>query len=239
MKIIDLRPDFILDNDTETEVINTNLHYKDIPNGMFYSKNRYLKRNFKGDKIECPDDYIRVKSIWHIDFKNKTKAEVVPFGEFDVNEAVVMGEYLYFTKIIDKDNDGLLKDDYIDGEIYRIDVESLKVEYCCDIAPYNFHGFEMATEQYVIFRSEDQIPDIEEIVFIDLKNKKKAVLEDNEYWDSCECMDYRFIFDENQNPIFVMTKRFVNEGDCGSEEDKLMCFEWKNFLNHLEWHDIK
>ncbi|AGK96497.1 hypothetical protein [Clostridium pasteurianum] len=131
---------------------------------------------------------------------------------------------------------GLLIDDYYSGEIYRINIESFKVEYCCDIEPYNFHGFEMATEKYIVFRSEDQIPDTEEIVFIDLENRKKAVLRNS--WDIDE-LDYKFIFDEEKNPIYIATKKFVNEGVKGSEEDKLMCFEWGKFLNELEWDDLK
>lgn len=85
-----------------------------------------MKYDFKGNEIENLDDYIRFKSIWYIDFRNKTKLEVVPFGEFDVNEAEIMGKYLYFTKITDKDNDDIFKDDYVDGDIYRINIESLK-----------------------------------------------------------------------------------------------------------------
>lgn len=235
MKIIDIKPDFVLDNDTETEIIETNIHFKDIPNSMFYCKVKLLKCDFKGNKIESPDDYIRVKSIWNINFKNKSKTEVVPFGEFDVNDSAIIGKYLYFTKITDKDNDGLLKDDYSGGEICRINVESLKVEYCCNIGSYNFHHFEMGTEQYIAFRSEDQIPDIDEIVFIDLKNKKKAVIENYAYSESNECMEYKFIIDESQNPIYIVAKRFV---DSYSEADGLKCTKWENFLKSLEWHDI-
>lgn len=236
MKLIDMKAEFILDTDTETEVIHINLNYRNIPNGMFYSKNRYLKYDFYGKEIKNSDDYIRIKSIWYIDFKSKRKIEVVPFGEFDINEAEIMGDYLYYTKITDKDNDGILTGDYYNGQIYRINIENFKVEYCCDIEPYNFHGFEMATEKYIVFRSEDQIPDMEEIVFIDLYNRKKAVLKNS--WNIDE-LDYKFIFDEEKNPIYIVTKKFVNEGVKGSKEDKLMCFEWRNFLNELEWSEIK
>lgn len=143
---------------------------------------------------------------------------------------------LYFTKIIDKDNDDLLKDDYYGGEIHRINLKSFQVEYCCDIDPYNFHGFEAASERYIVFRSEDQIPDTTEIVFIDLKEKKKAVL--ISIWDSEE-MDYKFIYDEEKKPIYILLKRFVFDGDPSSEKDKLMCFEWEDFLGKLEWKEIK
>lgn len=233
MKLTDMKSDFFLDSDTETDIIN--LCYEDIANGTFYFKNRILKYDFMGKKIEDSSDYITIKSIWYVDFKNKTKVEVVPFGEFDINEIRLMGKYLYFTKIIDKDKDGVLKNDYCSGEIHRINLKSLQIEYCCDIDPYNFHGFETATERYIVFISEDQIPDTTEIVFIDLKEKKKAVL--MSIWDSDE-MDYQFIYDEEQKPIYILLKRFVLDGELSSEKDKLMCFEWEDFLRKLEWSEM-
>lgn len=234
MKLNDIKSDFAFDSDTETEVIH--LHYDDIANGMFYFKYRYLKCDFNGKEIKDSDDYIRTKSIWYIDFLTKTKVEIVPFGEFDVNEARKMGNYLYYTKITDMDNDGLLTEDYSRGEIFRINLKSFRTEYCCDLEHYNFHGFEMATERYIVFRSEDQIPDTAEIIFIDLKEKKKAVF--TSIWDTEE-LDYKFILDKEQNPIYVVSKRFVSEGANGSEEDKLMCYGWDNFLNQLEWNELK
>lgn len=233
MKLTDIKSDFILDSDTETDAIH--LHFEDITNSMFYFKHKLLKHNFMGKEIEDPEDYIRTKSVWYVDFKSKTKIEVIPFGEFDINEARVMGNYLYFTKIIDKDNDGLLKEDYYSGEIHRINLKSFQIEYCCDIEPYNFHGFETATERYIVFRSEDQIPDTTEIVFIDLREKKKAVL--LSIWDTEE-MDYKFIYDEEHKPIYILLKRFVFDGAPSSEKDKLMCFEWEDFLGKLEWKEI-
>lgn len=232
MNLTDLKTDYVLDSDTEIDVIH--LYHEDIINGMFYFKHKFLKHNFMGKEIEDPEDYIRTKSVWYVDFKKKTKNEVIPFGNFDINETLIIGNYLYFTKIIDKDNDGLLKDDYYSGEIYRINLKSFQIEYCCDIEPYNFHGFETATERYIVFRSEDQIPDTTEIVFIDLKEKKKAVL--ISIWDSEE-MSYKFIYDEQQNPIYIILKRFVFDGDPSSEKNKLMCFQWEDFLDKLEWKE--
>lgn len=33
--------------------------------------------------------------------------------------------------------------------------------------------------------------------------------------------------------------RFINEGARGTADDKLMRFEWDNFINSLEWYNIK
>lgn len=233
MKLNDIKPNFILDSDTKAEVIH--LHYDDISNGMFYFKHKYLECDFNGKEIKDSDNYIRTKSIWYIDFTTKRKVEVIPFGEFDINQTKKMGNYLYYTKITDMDKDGLLTEDYYHGEIHRINLKSFETEYCCDIAPYNFHGFEMATERYIVFRSEDQIPDTSEIIFIDLKEKKKAVFTST--WD-IEELDYKFVFDKEQNPIYIVSKKFVKEGANGSEDDKLMCYEWENFLNQLEWNEL-
>lgn len=234
MKLIDMKPDFILDSDTETEVIH--MHYEEISNGMFYFKHKFLRYDFKGNEIKDPDDYIRIKSLWYIDLESKNRIEIIPFGDFDINDAKVMGSYLYYTKITDKDNDGLLKDDYYSGDIYRIKLKGFGNEYCCDTVPYIFHGFEVASERYIIFRSEDQIPDTEELVFHDLKNKKKAVITNS--WDTEE-IGYRFILDEQQNPRYVVTKKFIFDGELSSANNKLMCFEWNNFLSKLEWNEIK
>lgn len=233
MKLTDLSTDFIIDNDTESEIIH--LDYEDISGGTFYYKYRYLKYDFNGKKIKDSNDYIRVKSIWYINFSSRAKTEVVPFGEFDINEARVMGNYLYYTRITDRDNDGLLKNDYFRGQIYRVNLDNFHSEYCCDIEPYYFHGFEAATEEYIVFLSEDRIPDTSEIVFIDLKNKKKAVITNT--WDEEE-MDYKFIYDEGKNLRYIVIKKFVSEDSRGSEKDKLMCFEWDSFLKRLDWVEL-
>ncbi|WP_238885066.1 hypothetical protein [Clostridium sp. YIM B02551] len=235
MKIIELEPEFILDQDSEMEIIHMDVGYKDIPYGFFYTKYKYLSYDFNGKKIEDKKDYIRTKSLWFVDFSDKSKYEVLPFGDYDINETSIIGNYLYITKIIDKDQDGILEYDYDGGDIYRINIHNLQVEFCCNIEPYNFHGFEVATEQFLVFRSEDQIPDTDEIVFIDLKNKTKAILLND--WNK-ECMDYTFIFDEFGTPIYVITKRYVNKDEIGSSNDKLGCFSWTNFLNKLKWNSL-
>lgn len=141
---------------------------------------------------------------------------------------------MYFTKITDKDNDGTLENDYKSGgDIYRVNINNLQVEFCCNIGPYNFHGFEVANERFLVFLSEDQIPDTSELVFVDLVNKTKAVLLNS--WNDEE-MDYKFIFDESKNPIYVITKRFNSEDRDGTNKDKLGSFNWTNFLNKLEWN---
>lgn len=236
MKIIDLKPDFIIDQDSETENIHIHVGDKDIPYGFFFTKHRYLSNDFKGNKIMDKEDYIRTKSLWYFNFKDKSKYEVIAFGDYDINQTSIIGDYLYFENITDKDNDGTLKNDYCGGGIYRVKINDLQVEFCCDIEPYNFHGFEVATEQFLVFRSEDQIPDTTEIVFIDLKNKTNAILLDE--WNNQE-MDYKFIFDENGIPIYVITKKFVFENEVSSKNDNLGCFSWNNFLNKLEWENIK
>ena len=203
MKFKDLKPDFILDMDTETEVIHIHLNHEHIPNGLFYSKNRYLKHSFQGKEIMSSDDYIRTKAIWYFDFTKQKKIEVVPFGDFDINQVDIMGNYLYYTKITDKDNDGLLTNDYCHGEIHRINLISFEAHYCCDIHPYNFHGFEVATEKYIVFLSEDQILDTSEIVFIDIENRKKAVVSDS--WK--DGLDYKFIFNEEKKTNVCSCKK--------------------------------
>lgn len=236
MKIIDLRPDFIIDKDSATETIHIHDGYKDIPYGFFFTKYKFLSHDFKGNKILDKKDHIRTKSLWYFNFKDKSKHEVIPFGDYDINETSIIGDYFYFTKITDKDRDGTLKDDYDGGEIFRVKINDLQVEYCCDIEPYIFHGFEVATEQYIVFRSEDKIPNTDEIVFVDLKNKTKAILLND--WKNDE-MDYKFIFDENGVPVYVITKKFVFENEGGSTNYNLGCFNWDNFLSSLEWENIK
>ncbi|WP_010234206.1 hypothetical protein [Clostridium arbusti] len=57
--------------------------------------------------------------------------EVVPFEELDINEVEIISNYLYYAKIIDKNNEGLLTYDYYSGEIYRISIESFKIDLKC------------------------------------------------------------------------------------------------------------
>ena len=43
---------------------------------------------------------------------------------------------------------------------------------------------------------------------------------------------------KKKKPMYVVAKRFVDEGADGSQEDKLMCFGWENFLDKLKWNDL-
>lgn len=50
--------------------------------------------------------------------------EIVPVGNFDIDNVLVIGDYLYYIKITDKDNDGFLTNDYNNGDIYRINIHN-------------------------------------------------------------------------------------------------------------------
>lgn len=210
MRRFEMEPYFIIDTDTETEVIDTNINFYGISNGMFYTKVRYLTSDSQGNQIKNQDGFIRVKVLYHVDLKKNIRTEILPFGEFDIKETKIMGSYLYFIKISNKDHDKELS--YFRKDIYRVNIESLKMEYCCEVVPYDFLNFEMATDQYLIFCSRYETNDLDHIVVVDLINKKKVILGKVQWWNEYVYTDYKFIIDENEKLSSVVIKKLINDG---------------------------
>jgi len=130
--------------------------------------------------------------------------------------------------------DGILGDaDYESGEVCRIENAAKTLEYCFDIGDYNFHGFEFAGDRYICFSSEDQKPDLTEEVIIDLVTRRKAVLESS--WIDGEEHDYRFITDQHDNPLFVVGKLWVSEGESSSSFKTVWCCTWDDVMKQLNW----
>lgn len=236
MKFTNLIPEFILDEDNKTDIIY--LENGEIRNGFFYRKCRYLNRDFNGNKIDNPNNYIRTSALWFCDLKAKSKIEIVPFGNYDIYEISLIGNYLYYIKATDKDNDGCLENDDFGGDIFRINIETLKNNFCCNIGTYDFHGFEAADEQFLVFRSEDQLPDTVEEIFIDLVNKRKAVIRSS-FDNYPGNVTYKYAYDESDAIGFIIINEYIGEDELGLFDNKLHCFNWTNFINMLDWEDTK
>lgn len=233
MELYNIKPSLILDSDTEDEVIYFS---ETTTTGFYYTKNNYLSTDFNNQPITEKDDYIRTKSIWYADLCNNSVSEVLPSGHFDINAIYLAQNYLYILKIVDKDQDGLLNNDYENGEIWRVNRRTHIEEYCFDIGEHNFHGFELASDQFVVFKSEDRIPDVTEIVLVDLKNKRKSTIMN--IYESENWFDYRIITDAVGNPTYLLGKRWVSEGEKGSTSNKLGCYSWSSVLDQLQWQSI-
>lgn len=236
LEFVDLEPEIILDEDSNTDIVY--LDNGNIQSGFFYRKCRYLSKNFKDNIIEDPRNYIRTNSLWFANLKDKTNIELVPFGNYDISEIHIMGNFLYYIKSTDKDNDGFLENDCDGGDIYRINIHNLKQEYCCSTSTYNFHGFEAADEDFLIFRSEDQIPDTVEEVIWDIINKRKAVLQSRLNLGP-GCVDYKYITDESDSIAYVIINEIGRDYMYNSREEKLKCITWEAFKNMLTWENIK
>lgn len=231
---MDLVPSFTVDSDVEEQTIYFS---KTTENGLYYAKHRYLHTDFFGRPIEDRVNFIRIKSIWYTDLTTGQKVELVPFGEFDINNTYLSKDYLYFIKNIDRDGDGILSgQDYESGEVWRINRNTNSLEFCFDIGEYNLHFFEVGGERYVIFTSEDTKPDMTEEVVVDLVERKRAVISSlhlpgKEY-------DYRFIKDATDNPLFLVAKPWVGEGELSSASNKLWCCSWCDLIKQLHWVDL-
>lgn len=133
---------------------------------IFISKTSIRKVDFNGNVIDRNENKIRTKSIWLVNRKNDMKKEIIQYGEFDINDVYLTENYLYYVKIVDEDNDGLLlENDYLSGEVWRLNRVTFDDHFCFKINPYYFHRFLSADDSYVVFISEDRIPDVTEIVF--------------------------------------------------------------------------
>ncbi len=205
---------------------------------MYFKKVKYLTVDFNGNKILSDEDHVIVRSLWCINLKENAINEIVPFGNFDIGDIYITKNYVYFLKIIDKDQDGNLNDDFPSGEVWRVDKQSGTIEMCFDCGNYIFHGFEAANDRYVIFCSQDRVPDLTEIVIIDVLDSKYTVISvpaDDEQEDN---YDYHFITDYEGAPQYLLSKRWVPWGEAPTSTNQIRYYLWMNVVSQLTWRSI-
>lgn len=238
MRISKLKPSLVIDADKHDEVI----HFDDsrsVSNGkVVYAKYRQLDVDFNGNQIVCEEEYIRVKSLWCADLSTGRAEELVVYGQFDIENLHSSENYAYFFKVFDKDRDGRLGDaDYLDGtELWRVSLENASVEFCLDCKGYTFHGYAVVSDKFVVFRSEDRLPeDATELIFVDISNRRTASL----VVPNGECegnFTFHFVADTNGNPTHLFTKRWVFEVEPSSPNNTVNCITWEDLLNQLHWN---
>lgn len=229
MEISQLNPTSILDADQIDEVI----HFDVFGNQkeFIFAKYRRLTTDFHGKPILDEDKYIRIKSLWYADMVNGNTEELVPYGHYDIQEIHIAQNYVYFIKIVDKDNDGVLDENYGDAEIWRVNKAKKTVEFCFDCKDkYTDFSFETANDNVVVFRNEDEVT---QLFFVDLLNYKVAELlidhgGENEF-------DFSFVEDEKNNPTYLLTKKWIYETEQSSPKYTLNCTEWTQLMKQLEW----
>ncbi|MCY9753325.1 hypothetical protein M5X00_03480 [Paenibacillus alvei] len=188
--------------------------------------------DFNGNFIPKVEDRIQISSIWMYDIKNEVSKEIIQFGNFDINDVYVTGNYLYFVKIIDADQDGILSEvDYGKGEMWRVHLPTLKVDYCFKIQPYNFHRFLTANDDYIVFISEDRLPYVTEIVFYSIKSQKFSVL--NNYYER-DWYDFRIVNHCDGEPDYFIFKREVDV-HSKTETSIVNVIHWLDLISQLQW----
>ena len=237
MRALDIKSKVVLDEDRNMDIVHTFYNQKYGSNQFFYTKAKFSNIDFNGNIISNPKNYISIKSIWYADLQTMSINEIVSVGNFDIDNVLVIGDYLYYIKITDKDNDGFLTNDYNNGDIYRINIHNFAEEFCCSIDSYEFFQYEIANEQFLIFDcAEDNLSNMY-VIFVDLKNKQKAVLV-NTFECGPKCIYFSFILDEHNSISYMVTKKYIDEGNAGSSEDKLSCISWSSLSRLLKWQDI-
>lgn len=238
MMVTSLEPDFIMDEGKDIEIMYS--AYKDtgIPNKFFYTKSTISNIDFNDNVISNIKNYIKISSLWLADLTTKTKIEIIPFGNFDIIDALVIGDYLYYRKITDKDHDGILKKDYDRGDIYRINISTFKQELCCHIDLYDFFQYETADNQFLIYDCEEDNSDNMYVMIIDIINKRRAILI-NSFGCTPESIHFEFILNDHNLIESLIIKKYVEEGEIGSSDDKLGCIMWDRLLKCLRWEDME
>ncbi|MFP5116005.1 hypothetical protein ACSU64_27225 [Bacillaceae bacterium C204] len=231
MQISQVKPTFIIDADQVEEVIHFDVSRNQ--NGLFYTKYRYLTTDFQGRPILEEDKYIRIKSLWYSDLINEHTEELVPSGSYDIQEIHIAENYVYFVKILDKDGDGLLVEDYNTGaEIWRVNKTHKTLEFCFNCKDkYTHFSFETANDNVVVFRDEDEIT---ELFFVDLLNHRLASLSVS-YDDDGNNFDFRFVEDDKNNPTHFVTKKWIFEAEPSSQTHTLNCVKWTELMTQIEW----
>ncbi|WP_342565759.1 hypothetical protein NST84_11820 [Paenibacillus sp. FSL R7-0345] len=199
---------------------------------VFIAKTCIRKIDFNGNVIGSSDKEIRSKSVWKVNHKIDVKQEMIQNGEFDIHDIYLTENYLYYVKIIDEDNDGLLlENDYLNGEMWRVHRTTFVNDFCFKVTPFYFHRFLSANDAYVVFVSEDRVPDITEIVFYDLAAKKYAVF-NNRYEKNW--YDYRLVNNQYGEPDYFIYKKVA---DKRSEQDlsDVQMLKWSELIMQLQW----
>lgn len=213
----------------EDEELNI-LEYSSVE--VFISKTCIRKIDFNGNAIGSLEDEIRTRSVWSYNLETDVKKEVIPYAKFDINDSYLAGNYLYYVKIVDEDKDGLLlENDYLTGEMWRLNRTTLNNEFCFKVTPFCFHRFLSANDAYVVFVSEDRIPDITEIVFYDLAAKKYAVL-NNSYEKNW--YDYRLVNNQNGEPDYFIYKKVTGKIP-GKDRSDVLILKWSELIMQLKW----
>lgn len=196
---------------------------------FIFAKYRRLTTDFHGKPILDEDKYIRIKSLWYADLVNGNTKELVPYGHYDIQEIHIAQNYVYFIKIVDKNNNGFL--DYGDAEIWRVNKAKKTLEFCFDCKDkYTHFSFETANDNVVVFRVEDEVT---QLYFVDLLNHKVAELLINH--EKVNNFDFRFVEDEKYNPTHLLTKKWIFETKKSSPKHTLNCIEWTQLIEQLEW----
>ncbi|MNV48470.1 hypothetical protein D3C71_1403760 [compost metagenome] len=211
---------------------NEEIHILDEHEGTyFFTKTRIKTEDFKGNKIEDIENEFQITSIWSVNITDGQICEITPYGDFDINDVYITANYLYFVKITDTDHDGLLlEEDYQGGGLWRVHRQTLEQTFCFNIRPYNFHRFLTANDNYVVFVSEDRIPDVTEVVFYDLKTKRFAVLNNVYDYDWC---DFRLVDDKKGEPAFLFQKKY-SEG-LTQDVPCVNLVTWPDLIAQLDW----
>lgn len=227
MEISKLNPTNILDTDQVNEVIHFDMFGNQKE--FIFAKYRRLTTDFHGKPILDEDKYIRIKSLWYADLVNGNTKELVPYGHYDIQEIHIAQNYVYFIKIVDKNNNGFL--DYGDAEIWRVNKAKKTLEFCFDCKDkYTHFSFETANDNVVVFRVEDEVT---QLYFVDLLNHKVAELLINH--EKVNNFDFRFVEDEKYNPTHLLTKKWIFETKKSSPKHTLNCIEWTQLIEQLEW----
>lgn len=223
----DLKPNFILDYDSESEIIDFHWGISEETK-FYYFKHKYLPT------IE--EENVRIQSIWCADLVTRETKEVFPFSLLNIDYTENSLDHFYFAGTMVKENDGFFKYDN-QGKIFRINKKTLKYEQCLKINSDYFHGFETVTDNFLVFRYEDHTPDnVTEIIIVDLKNKIKASIFD--FWGTETEYNYELIQNKNGEIQYLLIKRWIKESSSSSETNDLKCFLWNDFIKQLNWSDI-
>lgn len=214
---------FSIDYHSDEEVIR--LDWQATEEGFYYFKQKYLSPTLLGAQ-SAYDDELRVRSLWYANLKTSEVHEILPYGNFDIEDFRVSSKSYYY----------FLKNDYSAGmQVCRIDSETKTVEFCVRVDE-DFHGFELVTDQYIMYRSEDKIPDVSELVIVDLKNKKITALAMTR--NDTDQYEFLFVIDSEQHIQQLILNRWVPKNEKTTPKDSIICCNWSEVEPLFMWNEL-
>ncbi|WP_206669743.1 hypothetical protein [Paenibacillus luteus] len=111
---------------------------------------------------------------------------------------------------------------------------TLVQELCFKVNLFNLHQILSANDEFIIFTSEDRLPDVTEIVFVNIPENQYVVIH-NSY--ETGWYDFRLVNNKNREPDYFIFNQEVSMGNVKMDPEIKM-IRWLDLIPQLIWEKV-